>query len=800
MKASIRWLKEFVDFSLPVEELSERLTMAGLEVGEIEQMGGTWKNILIGKIIDINRHPNADRLRLVTVDLGKERSIVVCGAPNVEVGIKVPFARVGAQLIDGHTGETAQLKAAKIRGVVSEGMVCSEKELGISDNHEGILILPEEADIGSPLADYLGDTILDVDITPNRPDCLSIIGIAREIAAITENKVHLSEIDYYETEKAADSYAAVEILEPDLCPRYCASVLTGIKISESPQWMQRRLVACGMRPINNIVDVTNYVMLEYGQPLHAFDYDEIRGKRIIVRRANHGETMVTLDGVQRNLDSNTLVIADEGRAVAIAGIMGGVDSEVTEKTTTVLIESANFNQAVIHHGSLSLRLSSEASIRFEKGLSRELPLIALRRATQLLSELANGKAAKNVIDVYPGKKPRETILLPVADVKRLLGIELKVNDICKTLGRLDFDCHRVESKPQVRVEIPWWRTDVKCSADLVEEIARVVGYDDIPTTMLSSSLPKFESTPMLSLRHQVSNILLSCGFQEILTYSLTSLETLGMLSADRRMHGPAPIKIANPMSIEQEFLRTSLRSGVLSALSRNERYEANIRLFEIGKVFLPRDKDLPQEREMLCAVLSGSERRLAWRGDEEPVDFFLAKGVVETVISRLGINACFIQSKDESLLEGRTSDVLVGKNKLGVVGQLHPQVANAFGVSSGAYLFEINVGKLLSSVAKTKMYKPIPRYPSTSRDIALIVDEKVTYQQINSIIRSFTLVTSLNLFDFYRGEQVPAGKKSLAFRIVYQSSTHTLRDSEVDEVQKQILDKLQLDLGASLRH
>jgi phenylalanyl-tRNA synthetase beta chain len=800
MKASVRWLREFVDFSTPIEELSERLTMAGLEVGEIEKIGGNWNNILIGKIIDINPHPNADRLKLVTVEFGKDRSTVVCGAPNVEVGMKVPFALVGAQLIDGHTGETAQLKAAKIRGVVSEGMVCSEKELGISDNHEGIMILSEDAGVGTPLAEYLGDTILDLDITPNRPDCLSMIGIAREIAAIIGSKVHLSEIIYHESENIVDSYASVQIDEPDLCPRYCASVLTDIKIGGSPQWMQRRLSACGMRPINNIVDITNYVMLEYGQPLHAFDYNEIHGRRIIVRRARKSEVMVTLDGIQRTLDQNTLVIADEDRAVAIAGIMGGADSEVTEKTTSVLIESANFNQAVIHRGGIGLRLGSEASLRFEKGLSRELPLIALRRATQLLSELAEGKAAKNVIDIYPGKQPKKAIFLPVADIKRLLGVELKANEICKTLGHLEFHCRKVESKPQVRVEVPWWRTDVKCSADLVEEVARVVGYDEIPTTMLSSSLPKFEPAPMLSLRRQVRNILLSCGFQEVLTYSLTNLDTLGMLSTELHLTGPFAMKVANPMSREQEYLRNSLRTGVLLVLARNERYEENeVRLFEIGKIFLPRENDLPHEQEMLCAVLSGSRRRLSWRGEEEPVDFFVAKGVVETVLTRLGIRSTFGESKDESLLAGTTAAVLVGKTKLGTVGELRPKVASVFGISAVAYLIEIDMDKLLSCVATTKIYKSIPRYPSTSRDIAIIVDEKIPYQDIYSVIQGFSLVRSINLFDFYRGEQVPEGKKSLAFRIVYQSETHTLRDADVDEVQMQILDKLQHEFEAVLR-
>jgi len=800
MKVSLRWLKEYVDISTPLEKLCEGLTMAGLEVGGMEVIGGSWNDIVVGKIVDVSAHPNADRLRLVTVDLGKQRSTVVCGAPNVAVGGKVAFAHVGAQLTDGHSGEIVQLKPAKIRGVVSEGVVCSEKELGISDSHEGIMILSPEAIIGIPLTEYLGDTILDLDITPNRPDCLSVIGIAREIAALTGNKVHIPEVQCQELEEAIDSFASVEIIEPELCPRYCASLLTGIKVTSSPQWLQRRLLACGMRPINNIVDVTNYVMLEYGQPLHAFDYNEILGKQIIVRRAGNGETITTLDGVERTLNLNMLVIADKERAIAIAGIMGGADTEVTENTTTVLIESANFNQAVIHRESIGLRLSSEASLRFEKGLSRDLPLIALKRATQLMAELAGGKVAKGIIDVYPGKQRRESISLPVADIKRLLGVELEVSEIAETLELLGFGCRQTESNSQVHVDVPWWRTDVSCAADLAEEIARIIGYDKIPTTMLSSQLPRHEPVPMLSLKRQLRSILVSCGFQEVLIYSLTSLEMLGRLSPEFRMIGPTPMKVANPMSREQEYLRTSLRAGLLSVLARNERYqEDDIRLFEIGKVFLPRERDLPQEKEMLCAVLSGSQRRLSWQGKEEPIDFFVAKGIVETVLSRLGLIASFEASEDESLCPGRSADVIIGNDKLGVVGELHPKVSEVFELSETAYLIEIDLDKLSSFTATLKKYQPIPRYPSTSRDIALLVDEQITYQQICAIIQNFSLVNSVALFDLYVGEQVPAGKKSLAFRIGYQSSAYTLTDSEVDKVQEQIIDKLQRDLGATLR-
>jgi phenylalanyl-tRNA synthetase beta chain len=800
VKVSLRWLKEYVDISIPLEELCEKLTMAGLEVGRVEALGGSWNNILVGEVVDVNVHPNADRLKLVTVDLAKQRTTVVCGAPNVAVGNKVAFAQVGAKLIDGHSGEVVQLKPAKIRGVVSEGMICSEKELGISDSHEGIMILSPEAAIGTPLTEYLGDAILDLDITPNRPDCLSVVGIAREIAALTGSKLHIPEVYYRELGRAIDSSVSVEIIDPDLCPRYCASLLIGVKVAESPQWLQQRLLACGMRPINNIVDVTNYVMLEYGQPLHAFDCNEIRGKQIIVRRARNAEIIATLDGVERTLNPNILVIADKERAIAVAGLMGGADTEVTENTTMVLIESANFDQAVIHRGGIELRLSSEASLRFEKGLSRDLPLIALKRATQLMAELAGGEIAKGIIDVYPGKHRRESISLAVVDIKRLLGVELKVNEITNTLELLGFSCGQAETKSKIQVEVPWWRTDVNCTADLTEEIARIIGYDSIPTTMLSSQLPRHEPAPMLSLKKQLRSILVSCGFQEVLTYSLTNLEALYRLSPQLDLIGPTPMKVANPMSREQEYLRTTLRAGMLSVLARNERYkEDGIRLFEIGKVFLPRERDLPQEKEMLCVVLSGSQRELSWRSKDEPVDFFVAKGVLETVLSRLGLVMSFETGEDESLYPGRIANVVIGTENLGVVGELHPKVSDVFEFSDTVYLIEVDLDKLLSFATALKKYQPIPRYPSTSRDIALLVDEQITYKQICDIIQNFSLVSSVALFDLYVGEQVPAGKKSLAFRIIYQSPARTLTDNEVDKVQQQIINKLQRDLKVSLR-
>jgi phenylalanyl-tRNA synthetase beta chain len=804
MKVSLKWLKDYVDIKLAPEELAERLTMSGLEVKGIQTMGGTWDKVVIGEVIALNPHPNADRLKLATVDLGTEQVTTVCGAPNIELGQRVPFAHIGARLIDPHTEEATLLKPAKIRGVASEGMVCSEKELGISDSHEGILVLPTEAPIGAPLSAYLGDVIFDLDVTPNRPDCLSVIGVAREIAALTGGSLRLPQIHYEELEKPIDSFASVDIVDPDLCPRYCASLVTGIKIAPSPGWLQQYLNSCGMRPISNVVDVTNYVMLEYGQPLHAFDYHKLKGRQIIVRRAGNGETITSLDGTKRALNPDILVIADKEEAVAVAGIMGGLDSEVTDQTDTILLESANFNQAAIRRGCSYLQLQSEASIRFDKGLSSELPLLPLKRATQLLLELAGGRAAKGIIDVYPGKSKPKPTLLSAQEVKRLSGLKVNIDGILKVLKALGFECQEGNSSSQISVSVPYWRSDVKCSADLVEEVVRIIGYDKVPITRLGSPLPQQKSKLSLSarqsnLKEKLRSMLTGFGFQEILTYSLVSLEKLEKLSPKLELK-ISPLKVANPMTREQEYLRTSLRAGLLSTLSQNQKFEqSGIRLFEIGKVFLPKGKDLPEERDMLCAVLSGPRAELSWQADKEPLDFFDAKGVVENLLNQLGLKASFDIGDDEILLPGRGANIIVEDDKVGIVGEVHSRVEQAFELSGTACLIEIDLEKLLTHITGIKEYQSIPRFPSVIRDIALVVDEQVSYRTMENIIRSFPLVRRVILFDLYRGKQIAKGKKSFAIRIIYQSPRHTLTDEEVDQTQEQMLARLNQELGATLR-
>jgi len=800
MKVPLKWLKDYVNISLPLPELAQGLTMAGIEVKGWQVIGGDWENIVVGQIADINPHPNADRLTLPTIDLGTEKQTVVCGAPNLKVGDKVAFASVGAQLIDGHTGQVFRLKSAQIRGIASSGMVCSEKELGISDSHEGIMVLPAEAPVGTTLADYMGDVILDLDITPNRPDCLSVIGIAREVAALTAQKVRLPEAKYDETATSIDSQIAVEITAPDLCPRYSASLITGLKTAPSPRWMQQRLLACGMRPISNIVDITNYVMLEYGEPLHAFDYNQVRGKKIIVRRAEEGEIMVTLDGVKRALSNDMLVIADAERAVAIAGVMGGADSEVTEQTTDVFLEAASFNPASIYHTGNRLGLPSEARMRFERGISPELTISALERATQLLVEFGGGRAAKGFIDAYPGKKKREPILLKVSEVKRLLGVDFSLKQIKGALASLGFDCKAAESASQVWATAPYWRSDIALAEDLVEEVARIIGYDQIPVTMLSQPLPRQTPSPMLKLKRETRQSLTGGGFQEVITFSLTGLEWLKKLLPQPHPIKPPPLRMANPMTADQEYLRPNLRANLLAALEANRRHEeGGIRLFELGRVYHQRPDDLPHELEIVCGVLAGPRFEQSWRGGDEPLDFFDAKGVVESLLEHLGVTADFEAGSDESLHPAKQAAIAIEGKSLGVIGELHPKVSDAFELSGKVYLFELDLTALLPFTLGHRLFQPISRFPAIVRDMALVVDSGIAHRQVQEIVSGFPLVTEVALFDVYSGGKLPAGKKSLAYRVTFQSPSHTLTDEEVNKVQKQILDKLAKQLGATLR-
>ncbi|MER3450041.1 MAG: phenylalanine--tRNA ligase subunit beta, partial [Chloroflexota bacterium] len=692
MRVPLRWLSDYVKVELSPEELAHRLAMAGLEVESVEKVGEFWEGIRIGRVVRLERHPNADRLWLATVDLGDYQETVVTGAPNLREGVKVPFAPVGSRLIDPQQGKLVELKAARIRGIESRGMVCSEAELGLSDDHSGIMLLPDDAPVGAPLRDYLGDAILETKPSPNRPDWFSLLGVAREVGALTGQAVTEPPAEYSEAGPPIDQVIRVEIADPDLCLRYCATVITGLKVGPSPEWLQRRLRAAGMRPINNVVDVTNYVMLEWGQPLHAFDLAQVRDHRIIVRRARPGERLVTLDGQERTLPPDALVIADAERAIGLAGIMGGANSEVSEMTTAIVLESANFHPTNIRRTAQALGLRTEASIRFERAIRPELTVPAVRRATALILELAGGQAARGLVDLYPGRKAAAEITVTAAQIRRLLGTEVPGPEVHRVLGLLGCRVEEPESGVY-RVTPPFWRSDLNIREDIIEELARIIGYDSIPTVMPAGPLPEPIFDPRPELEEAVRDILVGCGLQEVLTYSLVSRALLDRFD---RNGAPEPLRLVNPMSAEQEYLRTSLRPSLVNTLAANRRRGETgpVKIFEVGRVYWARPDDLPLELKRVVGLLSGPAGPRVWNQPERELDFYDAKGVVETLLWRLGFEPRFEPGTDPDLHPGKTALCLVGTERVGVVGELHPRLVEAFELRERPQLFELDLERL----------------------------------------------------------------------------------------------------------
>ena len=796
MKCSIKWLRRYVDINTSYDVLAKRITLAGTEVAHVDVIGD-WEEVFVGQISEINPHPNADRLRLATVNLGGEQITVVCGAPNLEIGNKIAFARIGACLLDGHNGEKTVLKPNKVRGVLSEGMICSEMELGLSKNHDGILVLPDDAPLGGSLAEYMGDVIFDLEVTPNRPDMLSMLGIAHEVAALTDTAVREPDLGYPCKGRSIQEMVSVEIRDSELCPRYCAGLVSGVKVGPSPHWLKEILSSVGVRSINNVVDITNFVMMEYGQPLHAFDYDCVGSGRIVVRRATEGESLTTLDGFERQLSAEMLVIADTDRAIAVAGVMGGITAEVTDTTISVLIESASFKAASVHNTQVRLKLPSEASARFERGIRAELTLPAIRRAVQLMVELCGATAADGIIDCYPGEKEITPVRLTTAEIKRILGLDISAVQVNKILTSLGCQIKCI-ADGTFDVTPPYWRSDLRIDVDFIEDIARIIGYEHIPSRLLSGRMPQQNPDPKLGLRLKVRQTLAGFGFQELITYALTNQSVLEKgLNEDLPFE---PLRVAHPMSSEEECLRTSLRGNVLSALSANiNRGEGPLCFFEIGCVYLPKAGDLPDEPEILCGVLTSRGIGKVWLGRKDPIDFFDAKGVVEGLLSAFGAKAEFQIGMDVGLSVGGQASIILDKREIGVLGMIHPKVAQGFDLPANTYLFEIELAGLLPYCQGNAQYERLPRFPAVIRDLALVLDADATHKQVLDIIESFSLVKSAVLFDVYVGKQVAVGKKSLAYNLTFQSLDHTLTDAEVDKVMQAILRKLQNVLGAALR-
>lgn len=804
MKLPLSWLREFVDVDLPVKELARRLIDATAEVESWETIGASWDPDLIrvAEVVAVEPHPNADRLRLATVETGSGRQQVVCGAPNLAVGQKVAFATEGARLIDGHTGETSTLKLRPIRGVESAGMVLSEKELGLSDDHEGILVLPADAPPGRPLVEQLGDVVFDISTWANRADLLGVFGFAREVAALTDKPLREPALTYSESERPVTDLVSVTIEAPDLCRRFTASVIEDVHIGPSPAWMQERLTRMGMRPINNVVDITNYVMLETGQPLHAFDYDLVRGQRLVARRAKPGERLLTLDGTERELDPEMLMICDGEGPVSVAGIMGGGNSEVTDQTRRVLLEVANFKAGSIRRASGILKLRTEASLRFEKGIGPEMAEYAQRRALNLFEQITGGRVAKGLVDVFPGKETRSPIILTAARIEQVLGIAIPTEDVRRILTGLGFVCDHL---PPDRFSVlpPYWRPDAEIADDLVEDLARIYGYDRLPATRLRGSLPEPEPRPVEDLRERMRDLFVACGFQEVINYTLTDRARLARVVAPDDTRRLGPVGMVNPVAARHQYLRTSLRGSVLESYASNRGHvEGSLRLFEIGFEYLPVEADLPHEHPVLCAVAGGSRETRWGRPGTERLDFFDAKGAVEQALEAVGLKPAFRTATHFALLPGHTADIVVGKEAVGVVAQVHPDTAASFDIEDSVFLIELWLEDLVRTLPERPDYTPASRFPEVRQDIAILLDADIPAGRVLELVRahrSGSVTLAADVFDDYRGEGVPSGKKSLALRLRFRALDRTLTDDDVARIQAGLLKRLEREFGAAQR-
>ncbi len=800
MKATLGWLKEFIEIEMDASELAEKLTMAGVECYASEE--GIIEDVVVGEIIKIKPHPNADRLSLCEVTTGNNKLSIVCGATNIEKGQKVPLALAGAVLPEGR-----RIESTEIQGEMSAGMLCSEKELDVGDDASGIWILPAEIPTGMRLDESigLGDWVLDLDLTPNRSDCLSIIGLAHEISALIGNPVSPPEIELSESDPSIGDSFSVSILDPDLCPRYVAKCVQGIAIHPSPLWLRRRLQLIGQRPINNIVDVTNYVMWELGQPLHAFDLSLLERQKIVVKRAGQQATFVTLDGKVRALHKDMLLIWDGEKPVAIAGIMGGLNSEVYEETEDILLESAYFQPMSIRRTSKALGLFSEASRRFEKGVDPHASLWVAERASQLMCEISGGRLKRGAVDAYPVPIQRPKIDLRKERLNLYLGMPIDPDKIQRIFEGLDFDVIEKTEKT-ITVSPPARRLeDITREVDLIEEVARIVGYDQIPTALPKTRTVSAKQKKASRVEEVIRTFLVGCGYTEIITYSFISENSFDQLLLPKEDFRRKTIHLMNPIGEEQNILRTTMLPGLLSTAQWNIHHQSpNLRLFELGKIYLPRKKEeLPEERPMLAALITGERFEDSWCTPKEGADFFDLKGSIENLIERLGIEDCeFVPSEDNPFYEkGRGGSIVRGSQVLGSLGELSKRVMENFDLEADCFAFEVALDRFFELAEVGRRFTEISKFPPVYRDLSVVLDRSVLSSEIVKGIRSMEIdwIRKIYVFDHYEGKQVSEEKQGLGFRICYQSMERNLTDREVNEQHERVIRKVTEDFDAKLR-
>jgi phenylalanyl-tRNA synthetase beta chain len=809
MKFALSWLKEYVDFDDTIAGLSDKLTFAGLEVEHIETLGGTFEGVIVGEVKQIEPHPNADKLRLCTVEYGAAETLqVVCGAPNVAVGGKYPFATVGTTLPCGIT-----LKKAKIRGVESLGMLCAKDELGLGEDHSGLLVLDASLKPGTPLAAVMGppETVFELEITPNRPDGLSIIGIAREVAAIYGKPLKMPSIELKESSEPVEKEVSVEVKDSVKCPRYTARVLKDIKIGPSPDWMKRRLEACGIRSINNVVDITNYVLLETGHPLHAFDYTLLTDGKIIVRHAAKGEKFTTLDGVERQLTEEVLVIADAGKAVALAGVMGGANTGIKDNTTTVLLESATFEQSGIRATAKGLGLYTDSSYRFQRGVNADSVEWAGRRAAVLMAELAGASVCKGVVDVYPAPKTKRQIAFRWQSACKLIGMDVPVDTMKKIFQTLEIVILSSDASTAV-LEIPTFRDDLEREVDLIEEIARMNGVDKIPEKLPIAQTVAGVTDGRIRAITACRKMLVGLGAREIMNYTLVSHPLLDLFGKDDRT---AREELPHPISAEQSVLRTSLIPQMIESLGRNKSRQIDEAVFfEIGRTFAknpprpsgtPPTEGTPVQTEKVCLGLMGAAGRGALDkqraiGEEEV--FLWLKGLVEKLLTAQKVTDVTFQTLESSAFEtGRAVAVLSGKEKIGVLGLINSAARKEWRLNDPVAAAELNLEPLISNAWKRSEVKDILLYPATERDFAFIVDETIRHEEILAAVHSAAPaeLESVKLFDVFRGKALEKGKKSVAYSFVYRSPSGTLTDEKVNGFHEAVGKKVCSAVAAVIR-
>lgn len=802
MIVTYNWLKEFVDFQLSPQQLCDRLTMAGLEVDALEEIGGNLDSVIVAKLESVEKHPDADRLTVCQVNNGTETVQVVCGATNHKTGDLIALAQPGSVL----PGDF-KIKKSKIRGQVSQGMLCSEKELALAEDSPGIMILPAGLTLGEPVFAALGlkDFQIEIGLTPNRPDCLSVVGVAREVAALCQQELKLPVSNVEEIDDQIENHAAVVIENEEGCPRYAARMVKNITIGPSPDWMVRRLEAVGMRSINNVVDVTNYVMMELGHPLHAFDFRYLEDGKIVVKSAKAGEKFTTLDDQEHSLSAEDLMICDGQRPVAMAGVMGGLNSEVQSDTSTVLLEAAYFKPTMIRRTSKRHGLHTESSHRFERGADIDMIPVALDRAASLIAELADGQVASGMIDCYPRQLDPVVIEITTPRVKKLLDIPISTDEVKQHLESIGLQTLDGGRSDCLQVTVPSFRPDIEREVDLIEEVARLYGYGRIPVTMpvgtVDAKLPPLRQLLQKSLRQTM----VASGFSEAINYSFVAADSLNKIAIgadDRRF---TQVKILNPLSEDQAVMRTSLVPSLLDTVSRNLNYRSsNLRLFELRPVFLTQsDRDQCLEKLSLTAVMSGQSSPEGWSQDPSLVDFYDIKGVVEEILAKVNIyNVSFDSTVSQPYLHpGKSCQLVLGEKSLGFIGEVHPEVLNNFTIEQPVYLFELDVDAIIASAGQYAQFKTLSKFPDVKRDSALLLDESISADQVMDIVNKskIRLVESASIFDLYTGKGVPVGKKSLAIRVCYRDLEKTLTEAEVTKSHDKLIRSICHLLDAEIR-